>query len=152
MNFRTKYNKLKRSKQIVTALIKYGLDYFIDKPKAMLLTMIKRIPKSYQVLSLPKRICMSLEKLGLTSKTLIKLKSIFGHKGLEKLTREISCSKRRMSISIIIASIIIGSSLIMQMNIGPIIFGYPIQGIMGYIIAIFLGFVLIIILKSGKCK
>ena len=102
MNFRTKYNKLKRSKQIVTALIKF--------------------------------------------------KSIFGHKGLEKLAREISCSKRRMSISSIIASIIVSSSLIMQMNIGPIIFGYPIQGIIGYIIAIFLGFVLIIILKSGKWK
>jgi ubiquinone biosynthesis protein len=137
MNFRTNYSKLKGSRQIITVLTKHGMDYFIDRPKAMFLTRIKRIPKSYQALSLPKRICMSLEKLGLTSKTLIKLKSIFEHKGLEKLTREISCSKRRMFISIIIASIIAGSSLIMQMHIGLIIFGYPIQGIIGYIVAIF---------------
>ena len=81
-----------------------------------------------------------------------KLKFIFEHRGLEKLTREISRSTMRLSLSMIIASIIVGSSLIMQMNIGPIIFGYPIQGIIGYIIAIFLGFFLIIILKSGKWK
>jgi len=66
MNFKTNYSKLKRSRQIVTVLIKYGLDYFIDRSKIRFLTRIKRIPKSYQELSLPKRICMSLEELGPT--------------------------------------------------------------------------------------
>jgi hypothetical protein len=33
-----------------------------------------------------------------------------------------------------------------------IIFGHPIQGIIGYIVAIFLGFILIKVLKSGKWK
>lgn len=81
-----------------------------------------------------------------------KLKFIFEHKGLENLTREINRSTIRLSLSIIIASIILGSSLIMQINTGPVIFGYPVQGIIGYIVAIFLGFFLIIILKSGKWK
>jgi len=81
-----------------------------------------------------------------------KIKFIFEHKGLENLTREINRSTMRLSLSIIIASIILGSSLIMQMNTGPVIFGYPVQGIIGYIVAIFLGFFLIIILKSGKWK
>jgi len=58
-----------------------------------------------------------------------------------------------MSLSIIIAAIIIGSSLIVHVNIGPFIFGYPILGIIGYIIAILLGFGLIIsIIRSGKWK
>ena len=79
-----------------------------------------------------------------------KLKFNFEHKELEKLTREINRSTKCRSLSIVIASIILGSSLIMQMDVGPIIFGYPIQGIIGYILAFFLGLVLIIFLKSGK--
>jgi len=79
-----------------------------------------------------------------------KLKFIFEHRGLEKLTREINRSTKCRSLSIIIASIILGSSLIMQINTGPIIFGYPVQGIIGYILAIFLGLILIISLRSGK--
>ena len=82
-----------------------------------------------------------------------KLKFIFVHRGLEKLTSDIDRSTSRMSLSIIIAAIIIGSSLIVHVNIGPFIFGYPILGIIGYIIAILLGFGLIIsIIRSGKWK
>jgi len=79
-----------------------------------------------------------------------KIKFIFEHRGLEKLVREINRSTKCKSLSIIIASIILGSSLIIQMNIGPIIFGYPVQGIIGYILAIFLGLILIISLRSRK--
>ncbi|MFA5015203.1 MAG: AarF/UbiB family protein, partial [Actinomycetota bacterium] len=81
-----------------------------------------------------------------------KLKFIFENKELEKLTGEINRSAKSMSLSIVIASLIIGSSLIMLLNTGPIIFGYPIQGIIGYIIAIFLSFILTIILISKKGK
>jgi ubiquinone biosynthesis protein len=79
-----------------------------------------------------------------------KLKVIFENKELEKIANEISRSAKCKSLSIVIASLIIGSSLTMQMNIGPTIFGYPLQGIIGYITAIFLGVVLTIILKSRK--
>jgi hypothetical protein len=61
MILKSKYNKLKRSKQIITILVKYGLDYFIDKSKIKLLARIKRIPKGYKDLSLPRRICLSGE-------------------------------------------------------------------------------------------
>jgi len=81
-----------------------------------------------------------------------KLKLIFENKKLEELTSEVSRSTKCMTLSIIIASLIIGSSLIMLMNTGPTIFGYPLQGIIGYILAIFLGFVLTTILKSKKRK
>lgn len=66
INFRTDYNKLKRSRQIITIFIKYGLDYFIDKSKIGLLTKIKKVSKYYRKLSLAERICLSLEELGPT--------------------------------------------------------------------------------------
>ncbi|MDD5622299.1 MAG: AarF/ABC1/UbiB kinase family protein [Actinomycetota bacterium] len=81
-----------------------------------------------------------------------KLKFIFENKELEKLTGEINRSAKSISLSIVIASLIIGSSLIMLLNTGPIIFGYPIQGVIGYIIAVFLSFILTIILISKKGK
>jgi ubiquinone biosynthesis protein len=82
-----------------------------------------------------------------------KLKFGFEHRGLEKLTQEIDRSSNRLSFSLIIASLIIGSSLILQQQVGPFIFGYPILGIIGYLLASFLGIGLIIsILKSGKWK
>ena len=82
-----------------------------------------------------------------------KLKFNFKHQGLEKLTREIDRSSNRLSFSLIIASLIIGSSLILQQQIGPFIFGYSILGIIGFLLASFLGFGLIIsILRSGKWK
>jgi ubiquinone biosynthesis protein len=82
-----------------------------------------------------------------------KLKFGFEHQGLEKLTREIDRSSNRMSFSMIIASLIIGSSMILSQPIGPFIFGYPAIGIIGYLFASFLGLFLIIsILRSGRWK
>lgn len=82
-----------------------------------------------------------------------KLKFGFEHRGLEKLTQEIDRSSNRLSFSLIIAALIIGSSLILQQEIGPFIFGYPILGIIGYVLASVLGLGLIIsILRSGKWK
>ncbi len=82
-----------------------------------------------------------------------KLKFNFKHQGLEKLTMEIDRSSNRLSFSLIIAALIIGSSLILQQKTGPFILGYSALGIIGYILASFLGLGLIIsILKSGKWK
>ncbi|MCE5329459.1 AarF/ABC1/UbiB kinase family protein [bacterium] len=66
MNFKTKHNKLKRSEKIIDVFIKYGLDYFIDRSKLKLLYRIKKIPKGYEAISLPKRVRLSLEELGPT--------------------------------------------------------------------------------------
>lgn len=66
MNITTQYNKIKRSRKIINVFIKYGLDYLIDKSKLKLLYRIKKIPKVYEVISLPKRVCLSLEELGPT--------------------------------------------------------------------------------------
>ncbi len=77
----------------------------------------------------------------------------FQHKGLEKLVLEIDRASNRLSFSMIIGALIIGSSFVIQANIGPFIFNYPAIGIIGYLLASFLGLVLIIsILRSGKWK
>ena len=82
-----------------------------------------------------------------------RLKFNFEYRGLEKLTREIDRSSNRLSFSLIIAALIIGSSLVLQQQVGPFIFGYSAIGIIGYLLASFLGFGLIIsILRSGKWK
>jgi len=82
-----------------------------------------------------------------------KLKFNFEHRGLEKLTREINRSSNRLSFSLVICSLIIGSSLILQQQVGPFIFGYSVLGIIGYLLASFLGLGLVIsILRSGEWK
>ncbi|MCD6284229.1 AarF/ABC1/UbiB kinase family protein, partial [bacterium] len=82
-----------------------------------------------------------------------KLKFNFEHRGLEKLVREINRSSNRISFSLIIAALIIGSSLVLQQQVGPFIFGYSAIGIVGYLLASFLGLGLVIsILSSGKWR
>ncbi len=75
------------------------------------------------------------------------------HQGLEKLILGIDKASNRLSISMIISALIIGSSLILIQKIGPFIFGYSAIGIIGYLIASFFGLFLIIsMLKANKWK
>ena len=64
---------------------------------------------------------------------------------------DIDKSSNRLSFSLLIAALIVGSSLIMQTEKGPLLFGFPILGFLGYLIAGFLGLWLAIaILRSGR--
>lgn len=73
------------------------------------------------------------------------------HQGLEKLISDLDKASNRISFSLLIAALIIGSSLIMQTEKGPHIFGFPALGVLGYLIAAFLGLWLAIaILRSGR--
>jgi len=75
----------------------------------------------------------------------------FEHQGLNHLILELDKASNRLSFSMVIAALIIGSSLIVQIDKGPHIFGFPIFGILGYLIATILGLWLVIaILRSGK--
>lgn len=80
-----------------------------------------------------------------------KFKIDLEHRGLERLINDLDKSTNRISFSMVIASLIIGSSLIMQTDHGPMLFGFPILGLFGYCVAGFLGFGLAIaILRSGR--
>ncbi len=75
----------------------------------------------------------------------------FEHRGLENFIFEMDRSSNRIAFSLIIAAIIIGSSLIITTNLGPHLFGFSFLGLLGYTIAGFLGlWLLISIFRSGK--
>ena len=71
--------------------------------------------------------------------------------GMEKLIKDIDRSSNRLALSIIVAAIIVGSSLLIQSGIGGEIFGLPAIGAAGFLIAFVLGVALLIsILRSGR--
>ncbi len=75
----------------------------------------------------------------------------FEHRGLERLILTLDKSSNRLSFSLIIAALIIGSSLVMQLNKGPQLFGFPAFGVVGFLIAGILGLWLVVaILRSGR--
>jgi len=80
-----------------------------------------------------------------------KLKIDLEHRGLENLISDLDKSSNRISFSMVIAALIVGSSLIMQIDKGPMLFGFPMLGLLGYSVAAFLGLGLAIaILRSGR--
>lgn len=73
------------------------------------------------------------------------------HRGLEKLVTDLDRSSNRVSFALIIGSLIVGSSLVMQIDKGPMVLGFPLLGLLGYSIAGLLGLWLAIgILRSGR--
>ena len=73
------------------------------------------------------------------------------HDKLEDLELHIDKASNRLSFSLIIAAIIVGSSIIMQTQMGPLILGFPVMGVIGYLVAGFLGLWLVwAILRSGR--
>lgn len=79
------------------------------------------------------------------------LKIEFEHHGLSKFISEMDKSSNRISFSLVISALIIGSSLIIMANRGPLIYGFPALGIMGFVFAGILGLGLTIgVLRSGR--
>ncbi len=80
-----------------------------------------------------------------------KLKIEFEHVGLDPLGKNLDRITNRLSFSLIVSATIVASSLIMQTNTGYMFMGYPVLGIIGYLVAGGLGFWLAIaILRSGR--
>jgi len=80
-----------------------------------------------------------------------KLKIDLEHRGLDHFIRELDKAGNRLSSSLIIASLVVGSSLIMQTEKGPQLLGFPIFAFLGYTIAGLMGVWLIIgIFRSGR--
>ena len=97
-------------------------------------------------ISLPKELTVIIDKVKRG-----RLRIEFEHKGLEHLTSELDKVSNRIAFSVIIAALIVGSSIVMQTNKGPLLFEFPVFGFVGYIIAGIMGLWLAIaILRSGK--
>lgn len=107
-----------------------------------------RTLQSYHALgkSLPKDIKEFINRVNRN-----KFKIDLEHRGLERLITDLDKSTNRISFSLVIAALVIGSSLIMQTDKGPMLFGFPALGLLGYTIAGLLGLGLAIaILRSGR--
>ena len=80
-----------------------------------------------------------------------KFKIDLEHRGLDKFTAEFDRSVNRLSISLILAAMIIGSSIIMHTDKGPQLFGFPMLAFTGYTVAGLIGLWLVYaIIRSGK--
>jgi ubiquinone biosynthesis protein len=80
-----------------------------------------------------------------------RLKVQFELLGLEHLMQELDRASNRLAFALIIAALIIGSSLVMQLQAGPRLWGLSLFGFLGFGFAAFLGFWLVVaILRSGR--
>jgi ubiquinone biosynthesis protein len=59
------------------------------------------------------------------------------HKGMERISNKISAS-------LILAALLVGSSLIMQTDKGILMLGFPFLGIIGFIVSMVLGLALVL--------
>jgi len=109
---------------------------------------VTRIAQAYGSLAknLPRDIKEFLNRLNRN-----KFKIDLEHRGLERLVTDLDRSSNRIAFAVVIGALIVGSSLIMQTNKGPLLFGFPVLGFLGYSIAGLLGLWLAIgILRSGR--
>nr|WP_242851705.1 AarF/UbiB family protein [Caloranaerobacter sp. TR13] len=79
-----------------------------------------------------------------------KLKIKMEIEGLSRLEKEIYIITNKLSLSLIISSIIVGSSIIIQSHTGPEIFGMSAFGLIGFVAAGILGVALIISILLNK--
>ncbi len=71
--------------------------------------------------------------------------------GMEGVKREMDRASNRLVYGLVVAALIVASSLVMQTSRGPLLFGYPVLGIFGFVIAGILTVGLAIaILRSGR--
>ena len=80
-----------------------------------------------------------------------KLKIIFQHRGLDRILTTLDRSSNRVAFAIVLAALIIGSSLIVLSGVPPTWFDIPIIGLVGFLVAGMMGFwLLITIIRHGR--
>jgi ubiquinone biosynthesis protein len=126
----------------VTKLVRWRKD-----PRKALKAMRKNITDVYDLLNnLPKQVQATFRKF-LRGDTRIKIQ----HEDLPRLIRDIDKSSNRLAFSVITASIIVASSIIIHAGQGKTLFGMPVFGLIGYVIAALFGvWILIGIMRSGQ--
>jgi len=83
-----------------------------------------------------------------------KLRIEFQHQGLEPILKTHERMMTRMVFALVLASLIIGSSLVVLSGIPPKWYGVPLIGVVGFVSAAFVGFWLLvsILLRKGSWK
>ncbi len=89
------------------------------------------------------------EILGMVKKGKVKIE--FEHKGLEPMYSNNDRISNRLSFAIVLASLIIGSALIVLSDIPPKWYGIPVIGLSGFLLAGVMGFWLLVsIMRRGR--
>lgn len=144
-----------------TAVILEGVGRYLDKDFKVIERISPFIKKYMQDRMKPTSVLKQLKTFLFDTQTTIRLmpaqinealntvkkgsmKIQFEHKGLEGLATMLDSVANRLSYSIVLASIIISSGLIVHAKIPPFIFGdIPIIGMAGFLISAVMGFLLI---------
>lgn len=80
-----------------------------------------------------------------------RIKIEFEHLGLDPVQKTLNHITNRIALAIILAALIVGSSLIVLAGFPPLVGGMPVVGLAGYIIAVLIGLWLVIsILRTGS--
>jgi ubiquinone biosynthesis protein len=75
----------------------------------------------------------------------------FVHKGYDNMLSEMDRATNRLSLSIVIGALIVGSAFVTQSGKGPLLWDFPVFGIIGFLLAGVMGLGLaFVILRSGK--
>jgi len=116
-------------------------------PRQLLRTAQKNIlALSDMAISMPRQLRTVIGKV-LRGDLQIKLQ----HEGLQHAVRDLDKSSNRLAFSVITAAIIVASSIIIHSGQGHKLFGLPVLGLAGYVIAGLFGiWILIGILRSGQ--
>ncbi|MEX0325528.1 MAG: AarF/UbiB family protein [Puniceicoccaceae bacterium] len=76
---------------------------------------------------------------------------ILEHRGVYRATNTIHHAFSRLSLAVIIGSLVIGSSIVINTGIKPLLWGFPAIGLIGYILSAAIGaYVAFDILRSGR--
>jgi ubiquinone biosynthesis protein len=101
-------------------------------------------------LSAARRLPLHLEAIGRKVRD-GRLEIRFVHRNLDHFVREMDRSSNRLAFALIIAALIVGSSLIIQTGRGPMAYDYPVLGLAGFVVAVLFGIRLAIgIMRSGR--
>lgn len=73
-----------------------------------------------------------------------KLNIRFEHENLDGFIHSFENSFNRLTMGIIVAALIIGSSMIITTGVGPLLFGFPALGVIGYLISACVGLWLVV--------
>lgn len=68
----------------------------------------------------------------------------FHHTGTENIEETFNASMNRLTVGVILGSLIIGSSLIITTGVGPLLWGFPTIGILGFLISGILGMYIVV--------
>lgn len=91
---------------------------------------LQRIPENVQ------RILEGVEKE--------ELQFNFHHTGTERMEETFNASMNRLTVGIIIGSLLIGSSLVITTGVKPLLWGYPAIGILGFLVSGLLGLYIVL--------